>query len=270
MPALAEAANKKVFSELKDIYTQHQINRTSQLDAIRGSEVKLEEACIARIADSHYEDLRNAPLTPEPGNAFTLIMGGNGSGKTSQVLPEILAQKGGAVIICTDSVRPKVAQAFREAQGEGNYQEPLYTQNAARAVSLKCQAKAMHDNLNIIATTVGYDRQGLERILKIIKDNGYAPHLVCAALSPEESVKRLYDRNEQGANDHDYRERQPFQNPSWTLPSSQYPTTPEDVFDEITANPEKHGLASAIKYDTDVPRTEKPKVVMTWHSKNAE
>jgi hypothetical protein len=61
-------------------------------------------------------------------------------------------------------------------------------------------------------------------------------------------------------------ERQPFQNPLYALPSAQYPTTPEDIFDAIAAEPSKYDLGSTTKFNTGVEKGQAPIVVSEWHA----
>lgn len=245
------------YKTVSQILTPDELRETQELKAQRGDVVKLDDSQIQSIANQHFHELMER-FKPKKEKTFTLIMGTNGSGKTSQIVPELIKENGNALVIGTDEIRHKVADAFREQQG-GDVKEPLYTQTAARAASIAVQKLASEEGVNTITTTVGYDEAGVARILDAAKENGYEErNLVLASLPPEQAVKRLYSRNHEAKSNPGLAVKQPFVDPSYPLASEKYPVTPSDVFSGLSKEMERYGLSSATSYSTDVESGERP------------
>jgi len=245
------------YKTLSQILAPEELSETQELKAQRGDVVKLDDSQIQSIAEQHFHELMER-FDPKIEKVFTLIMGTNGSGKTSQIVPELIKENGNALVIGTDEIRHKVADAFRVQQG-GDVKEPLYTQTAARAASIAVQKLASEEGVNTITTTVGYDEAGVERILDFAKNSGYEErNLVLASLPSDDAARRLFSRNHEAKSNPDLAVRQPFVDPSYPLASEKYPVTPGDVFSSLSKDMERYGLSSATSYSTDVDKGERP------------
>ena len=258
--ATSAAAQSPVasYQKLEQILAPEQLSRTDELSKLRGTVVKLSEESHQAVVTEHYQDLLSASPAPLRGNTFTLVMGANGAGKTTQIIPMLLREKGGAVVVGTDEARPKVVAAFKKSVGDGECQEPLYTQSAARQVSIDCQNMAFADGFNVVASTVGYDKKVIEGTVSAVKAHGYQVDLVCASIPGAQVVRRLADRNFQGADNPEFGIKQPFIPLNYALRSDHNKVLPEDVFDLIAQDPQQYGIRSVAKYSTDVEEGQPP------------
>lgn len=253
------------YTALSDVLSPQQIQQDKQWSlpkkvARTEAKIKLNDVQIGKVSQQHYSHLLSEYANAVKGREITIILGANGSGKTTQVVPEVLKTRP-SVVMSIDKARLDVIQEHTGKPVDA-HTKTYDTFGSASKVVRNVQGMAVNDGYNIVLTTTATSVERVAGLFDYIKGIGYEKvHVVLAQLDPGLNAARLYARNEQGAQDPIFGAEQPHVNPSNPLPSDEEPTTSEHVFDLLVAQHENYNITSATKYNTNVSVGQPPELV---------